>query len=83
MRNVKKLDDYKVKLFFSDIFQGSVSVSMSIYQTLFCFVCTHLTSGQKEADEIKRNADVREIHQRTHFYSLSDIGLPKSIFDHE
>ncbi|CAI8604303.1 unnamed protein product [Vicia faba] len=63
--------------------KGSVSVSMSIYQTLFCFVCTHLTSGQKEADEIKRNADVREIHQRTHFYSLSDIGLPKSIFDHE
>ncbi|CAJ2629810.1 unnamed protein product [Trifolium pratense] len=63
--------------------KGSISVSMSIYQTLFCFICTHLTAGEKEADEIKRNADVREIHQRTHFYSLSDIGLPKSIFDHE
>lgn len=63
--------------------KGSISVSMSIYQTLFCFICTHLTAGEKEADEIKRNADVREIHQRTHFYSLSDFGLPKSILDHE
>ncbi|XP_044512218.1 type IV inositol polyphosphate 5-phosphatase 3-like isoform X2 [Mangifera indica] len=63
--------------------KGSVSVSMSIYQTLFCFICTHLTSGQKEGDELKRNADVYEIHRRTHFYSQSEIGLPKSIYDHE
>ncbi|KAJ1424964.1 Inositol polyphosphate-related phosphatase [Sesbania bispinosa] len=63
--------------------KGSISVSMSIYQTLFCFICTHLTAGEKEGDELKRNADVREIHQRTHFYSLSDIGLPRSILDHE
>lgn len=63
--------------------KGSISVSMSIYQTLFCFICSHLTAGEKEADEIKRNVDVREIHQRTHFYSISDIGLPKTILDHE
>lgn len=64
--------------------QGSVSVSMSIYQTFFCFACTHLTSGEKEADAVKRNSDsVYEIHRRTHFNAFSRIGLPKSIHDHE
>ncbi|XP_061345145.1 type IV inositol polyphosphate 5-phosphatase 3 isoform X2 [Gastrolobium bilobum] len=63
--------------------KGSISISMSVYQTLFCFICTHLTAGEKEGDEHKRNADVREIHQRTHFHSISDIGLPRSILDHE
>ncbi|XWS24904.1 hypothetical protein CRYUN_Cryun27aG0025000 [Craigia yunnanensis] len=63
--------------------KGSISISMSIYQTLFCFICTHLTSGEKDGDELKRNADVHEILRRTHFHSLSAIGLPKSIHDHE
>lgn len=63
--------------------QGSVSVSMSIYQTFFCFICSHLTSGEKEADAVKRNTDVHEIHRRTHFNAFSRIGLPKSIHDHE
>ncbi|XP_022767988.1 type IV inositol polyphosphate 5-phosphatase 3-like isoform X2 [Durio zibethinus] len=63
--------------------KGSISVSMSIYQTLFCFICTHLTSGEKDGDELKRNADVHEILRRTHFHSLSAIGLPKCIHDHE
>uniref|UniRef100_A0A494G8M4 Inositol polyphosphate-related phosphatase domain-containing protein n=3 Tax=Solanum lycopersicum TaxID=4081 RepID=A0A494G8M4_SOLLC len=63
--------------------KGSVSVSMSIYQTFFCFVCTHLTSGEKETDVVKRNTDVHEIHRRTHFNAFSLIGLPKSIHDHE
>ncbi|XP_059279949.1 type IV inositol polyphosphate 5-phosphatase 3 isoform X2 [Lycium ferocissimum] len=63
--------------------KGSVSVSMSIYQTFFCFVCTHLTSGEKETDAVKRNTDVYEIHRRTHFNAFSSIGLPKSIHDHE
>lgn len=65
------------------IFQGSISVSMSVFQTLFCFICTHLTSGEKEAEAIKRNSDVHEIHRRTHFNSFSSIRLPKSIHDHE
>ncbi|CAN1175731.1 Type IV inositol polyphosphate 5-phosphatase 3 [Linum perenne] len=63
--------------------KGSVSVSMSVYQTPFCFICTHLTSGEKEGDEIKRNADVHEIHKRTNFRSVAAVGLPKSISDHE
>ncbi|KAK9740798.1 hypothetical protein RND81_03G061100 [Saponaria officinalis] len=63
--------------------KGSVSVSMSIYQTLFCFICTHLTSGEKEIEQHKRNADVHEIHRRTLFRSDTGLGVPKSIYDHE
>ncbi|KAF3445466.1 hypothetical protein FNV43_RR10642 [Rhamnella rubrinervis] len=63
--------------------KGSISVSMSIYQTLFCFICTHLTAGEKHGDELKRNADVKEILRRTHFHSFSGIGLRRSIHDHE
>ncbi|XP_048226836.1 type IV inositol polyphosphate 5-phosphatase 3 isoform X2 [Ricinus communis] len=63
--------------------KGAISVSMSIYQTLFCFICTHLTSGEKDGDELKRNADVHEIHRRTQFHTFPGIGLPKGILDHE
>ncbi|CAH9078468.1 unnamed protein product [Cuscuta europaea] len=63
--------------------KGSISVSMSIHQTLFCFVCTHLTSGEKDSDVVKRNADVHEIQRRTHFSAYSTIGLPRSISEHE
>lgn len=63
--------------------KGSISVSMSIYQTLFCVVCTHLTSGERDTDLVKRNADVHEILRRTHFNSHTGIGLPKKILDHE
>ncbi|XP_013595963.1 PREDICTED: type IV inositol polyphosphate 5-phosphatase 3-like [Brassica oleracea var. oleracea] len=63
--------------------KGAVSVSMSINQTFFCFICTHLTAGEREVDQIKRNADVHEIHKRTVFHSVSALGLPKHIYDHE
>ncbi|KAG0502369.1 hypothetical protein HPP92_002441 [Vanilla planifolia] len=58
--------------------KGSIAVSMSIYQTKFCFVCVHLSSGEKHGDELRRNDDVQEIHRRTRF-----MGLSKSIRDHE
>uniref|UniRef100_A0A0D3EKE6 Inositol polyphosphate-related phosphatase domain-containing protein n=1 Tax=Oryza barthii TaxID=65489 RepID=A0A0D3EKE6_9ORYZ len=60
--------------------KGAVSVSMSMYQTMFCFVCTHLAAGEKPADLHKRNADVQEIHRRTHF---AGVGMPRNIYDHE
>ncbi|KAL7596774.1 hypothetical protein Lser_V15G30898 [Lactuca serriola] len=63
--------------------KGSISVSMSIYETNFCFVCTHLTSGEREVDAVKRNADVDEIHKRTNFNSMSKVALPRSIKEHE
>ncbi|KMZ55998.1 Type I inositol-1,4,5-trisphosphate 5-phosphatase [Zostera marina] len=67
--------------------KGSISISMSIYQTMFCFICTHLSSGEKEADKIRRNSDVQDIHRRTRFNSTilpGGIALPRTtIHDHE
>ncbi|KAE8701444.1 Type I inositol 1,4,5-trisphosphate 5-phosphatase CVP2 [Hibiscus syriacus] len=45
--------------------KGSISISMSLHRTSFCFVCSHLTSGQKEGDELRRNSDVMEILRKT------------------
>ncbi|KAL9684067.1 hypothetical protein QQ045_021499 [Rhodiola kirilowii] len=47
--------------------KGSVSVSMNMYNTSFCFVCTHLASGEKEGNEVRRNSDVVEILRKTSF----------------
>ncbi|XP_062118139.1 type I inositol polyphosphate 5-phosphatase 8 [Humulus lupulus] len=58
--------------------KGSVSISMSLSGTSFCFVCTHLTSGEKEGDEVKRNSDVMEILKKTRFNSSSSTSSPSS-----
>lgn len=63
--------------------KGSISVSMSIYQTSFCFVCSHLTSGEKEGDELRRNSDVIEILRRTHFPPDAGVELPQTILEHD
>ncbi|KDP45431.1 hypothetical protein JCGZ_09680 [Jatropha curcas] len=47
--------------------KGSVSVSMSIEGTSFCFVAAHLASGEKKGDEGRRNHQVSEIFRRTSF----------------
>ncbi|KAE8655882.1 Type I inositol 1,4,5-trisphosphate 5-phosphatase CVP2 [Hibiscus syriacus] len=41
--------------------KGCIAVSISLHQTSFFFVCSHLASGEKEGDEVKRNTDVSEI----------------------
>ncbi|KAK6130617.1 hypothetical protein DH2020_035592 [Rehmannia glutinosa] len=48
---------------------------------LFCLYSFNIR--RKDADAVKRNADVHEIHRRTRFNSLSAIGLPRRIYDHE
>ncbi|VFQ65260.1 unnamed protein product [Cuscuta campestris] len=67
--------------------KGSISVSMSLHQTSFCFVCTHLTSGQKEGDELRRNSDVMEILKKTRFPPVngasSDEKSPETILEHD
>ncbi|KAG8649253.1 type I inositol polyphosphate 5-phosphatase 8 isoform X2 [Manihot esculenta] len=67
--------------------KGSISISMTLHQTTFCFVCTHLTSGEKEGDEIRRNSDVSEILKKTRFsHSCRGLGQPlppESILDHD
>ncbi|WVZ60016.1 hypothetical protein U9M48_010089 [Paspalum notatum var. saurae] len=66
--------------------KGSISISMSLHQTSFCFVCTHLTSGQKDGDQLRRNADVVEILRKTrfpHVHGEGDKKSPETILDHD
>ncbi|KAJ8769700.1 hypothetical protein K2173_005303 [Erythroxylum novogranatense] len=66
--------------------KGCISVSMSLHRTTFCFVCSHLASGEKEGDEIKRNADVVEILKSTQFTKIckhSKRPAPERIEDHD
>ncbi|CAJ1943149.1 unnamed protein product [Sphenostylis stenocarpa] len=64
--------------------KGSVSVSMSLFQSRLCFVCSHLTSGQKDGAETRRNSDVHEILRRTCFSSsVFDTDQPQTIPSHD
>nr|XP_043633227.1 type I inositol polyphosphate 5-phosphatase 2-like [Erigeron canadensis] len=63
--------------------KGSISVSMSLYQTRLCFVCCHLTSGHKEGDDERRNSDAVEILRRTRFSSVLDPDQPQTIPSHD
>ncbi|KAJ3674744.1 hypothetical protein LUZ60_005360 [Juncus effusus] len=66
--------------------KGSISISMSLHDTSFCFVCTHLTSGQKDGDELRRNSDVNEILRKTRFprvNGVNDEKSPQTILDHD
>ncbi|XP_071734785.1 type I inositol polyphosphate 5-phosphatase 8 [Rutidosis leptorrhynchoides] len=67
--------------------KGSISISMTLHRTTFCFVCTHLASGEKEGDEFKRNSDVIEILKKTKFSrSFRTLGkpvAPDNILGHE
>lgn len=66
--------------------KGSISVSMLLHQTSFCFVCSHLTSGQKEGDELRRNSDVMEILKKTRFPRVNGMGddkSPETILEHD
>ena len=76
----------KISILICLVFQGSISISMSVHQTSFCFVCSHLTSGQKEGDELRRNSDVMEILRKTRFprvHGMGDSGSPQTILEHE
>lgn len=66
--------------------KGCVSVSMSLYQTTFCFMCSHLASGQKDGDELRRNSDVLEILKNTYFprlHNFSGEKSPETILQHD
>ncbi|XP_010255533.1 PREDICTED: type IV inositol polyphosphate 5-phosphatase 7-like [Nelumbo nucifera] len=66
--------------------KGSVSVSMSIEGTSFCFIAAHLASGEKKGDEMRRNYQVAEIFRRTSFPRLpqdDDNPHPLSILGHD
>ena len=66
--------------------KGSVSVSMLIEGTSFCFIAAHLASGEKKGDEGRRNHQVSEIFKRTTFTRLprdGDTPHPITILGHE
>ncbi|CAI8607111.1 unnamed protein product [Vicia faba] len=66
--------------------KGCISVSMSFYQTSFCFICSHLASGEKEGDELRRNLDVIEILKNTQFPRICKTHhsrMPDKILDHD
>ncbi|KAI7741390.1 hypothetical protein M8C21_000850 [Ambrosia artemisiifolia] len=66
--------------------KGSVSVSMSIEGTSFCFVVAHLASGEKKGDEGRRNHQVSEIFKRTTFtrqFQDECTPQPLTILGHE
>ncbi|XP_052197048.1 type I inositol polyphosphate 5-phosphatase 5 [Diospyros lotus] len=66
--------------------KGCISISLSLHQTSFCFVCSHLASGEKEGDELKRNADVAEIMKSTQFPKTCKNPYrkaPERITDHD
>ena len=73
----------KIILIFTLWWQGCISVRMLFHQTSFCFVCSHLASGQKEGDEQRRNIDVMEILKNTQFPKICKSRLPEKILDHE
>ena len=61
-------------------------MSMSLHQTNFCFVCSHLASGEKEGDEVRRNSDVAEILKGIQFPRICKNTYrraPEKIVDHE
>lgn len=66
--------------------KGCISMSMTLHKTSFCFVCSHLASGEKEGDELKRNADVAEIFKNTQFPKICKNGhhqIPERILEHD
>ncbi|KAK0591626.1 hypothetical protein LWI29_005046 [Acer saccharum] len=66
--------------------KGCISVSMSFHQTSFCFICSHLASGEKEGDELRRNLDVIEILKNTQFPKICrtpNSKVPEKILEHD
>ncbi|RZC79085.1 hypothetical protein C5167_003299 [Papaver somniferum] len=66
--------------------KGCISVSMTLHQTSFCFIGSHLASGEKEGDEIRRNSDVIEILKSIQFPKIckkAGCRIPEKILDHD
>ncbi|CAN6577758.1 unnamed protein product [Malus baccata var. baccata] len=63
--------------------KGSVSVRFWLHETSFCFVCSHLASGDKKSDKRRRNANVTEILSRTTFPPGPFTNLTTKILDHD
>ncbi|KAL4577228.1 hypothetical protein LXL04_013333 [Taraxacum kok-saghyz] len=63
--------------------KGSVSVSMLIEGSSFCFIVAHLASGEKKGDEGRRNHQVSDIFKRTYFTRDDCTPRPLTILGHD
>ncbi|KAK8921214.1 Type I inositol 1,4,5-trisphosphate 5-phosphatase CVP2 [Platanthera zijinensis] len=66
--------------------KGCIAMSMTIHRTSICFICSHLASGEKEGDELRRNSDVTEILKSTQFPKICKRPtrrIPEKIIDHD
>ncbi|KAF7090963.1 hypothetical protein CFC21_093636 [Triticum aestivum] len=66
--------------------KGCIAMSMTLHQTSVCFVCSHLASGEKDGDEVRRNSDVAEILKSTQFPRICKVPgqrIPEKIIDHD
>lgn len=46
---------------------GCIAMRLRVYDTGVAFICAHLSSGESEGDELKRNYDYTEIIRRLQF----------------
>ncbi|DBA87288.1 hypothetical protein WJX77_005794 [Trebouxia sp. C0004] len=58
--------------------KGAVAARLRVYDSGICFVCSHLSSGENEGDELKRNYDYSEIVRRGQFPPDSAVLDPKT-----
>jgi phosphatidylinositol-bisphosphatase len=63
--------------------QGSISIRFFLYETSFCFICSHLASGGKEEDKRERNVNAADILSQTSFPGGPLHDMPQKIIDHE
>ncbi|GLC60378.1 hypothetical protein PLESTB_001605900 [Pleodorina starrii] len=54
--------------------KGAVAARMRLFDSSLVFVAAHLTAGEAEGDELRRNADVADILRRALFASAPDGG---------
>eukprot|EP00198_Chlamydomonas_reinhardtii_P003161 XP_001692497.1 inositol polyphosphate phosphatase-like protein [Chlamydomonas reinhardtii] len=54
--------------------KGAVAARLRLFDSSLVFVAAHLTAGEAEGDELKRNADVADILRRAAFASGLDGG---------
>ncbi|KAL0027397.1 hypothetical protein WJX79_008379 [Trebouxia sp. C0005] len=58
--------------------KGAVAARLRVYDSGICFICSHLSSGENEGDELKRNYDYSEIVRRGQFPPDSAVLDPET-----